>query len=380
MLCRLVRPCVTVFVLCAVAGCASDRFIAHSGPSATAVAELDAAHVRVVALNPGVAKTLEAAENRTSLEAVFGHEVPSALLLGPGDRVEVTIWEAPPAVLLAPGVDSSTEGAGDRHPSGPKPTTGVHLPVQPISADGAVSVPFVGRVNVAGKTDVEAAELIRRRLQGLAHEPQVLVTVTENVSSTVTVVGSVNQTQRLPLSARGERILDAVASAGGPREKLERTTLQLSRAGRSARISLDVLVKEPRQNLYLQPGDVLSLYYQPLSFTALGATGRNEEISFEATGLTLAQALGRVNGLSDQRATPKGVFVFRQDVGTDGDGAPVVYRVDLTDPMAFWAIQHFPMHDRDILYVANAPSAEFEKFMAIVATAAYSLTNFGIKP
>ena len=74
------------------------------------------------------------------------------------------------------------------------------------------------------------------------------------------------------------------------------------------------------------------------------------------------------------------MFLFRRDEQVGGQTGPVVYRVDLTDPMAFWAIQHFPMHDRDVLYVANAPSAEFEKFMSIVATAAYSLTNFGVKP
>ena len=336
--------------------------------------------VRVVAVDVAVATALEAAEAQTTLAQTFGDAGPPAPVLGLGDRVEVALWEAPPAVLFATAADTSASAATDRRMASLKPAGAVHLPIQAIAIDGTLSVPFVGRIPVAGLTEAAAAQSIREALVGLAHEPQVLVTVTDNVSSTVTVVGSVNQSQRLPLTARGERVLDAVAAAGGARERLERTTLQLSRAGRHARIALDTVVRDPAQNVTLQPGDVVSLYYQPLSFTALGATGRNDEVAFEATGLTLAQALGRVNGLADQRAAPKGVFLFRRDEQVGGQTGPVVYRVDLTDPMAFWAIQHFPMHDRDVLYVANAPSAEFEKFMSIVATAAYSLTNFGVKP
>jgi multidrug efflux pump subunit AcrB len=54
-------------------------------------------------------------------------------------------------------------------------------------------------------------------------------------------------------------------------------------------------------------GDVLAALYQPLSFTALGATGKNDEINFEAQGITLAQALGRVNGLQDARSDARGL-------------------------------------------------------------------------
>jgi polysaccharide export outer membrane protein len=334
----------------------------------------------VVTVDAGVAAALESAEHNTTLAPVFGGTTPPTPTLGLGDRLEVSIWEAPPAVLFAPSTEIVAASASSSRVSGLKPAAAVHLPGQAIAVDGSISLPFVGRIKVAGLNEADAASSIRDRLQGLAHQPQVLVTVVDNVSSTVTVVGSVNQSQRLPLTARGERILDAVAAAGGPRERLDRTTLQLSRGDRNARIALEAIVRDPTQNVYLQPGDVVSLYYQPLSFTALGATGRNDEIAFEATGMTLAQALGRVNGVVDQRAAPKGVFVFRLEPGPAGVNQPVVYRVDLTDPMTFWAIQHFPMHDRDLLYVANAPSAEFEKFMSIVATAAYSLTNFGIKP
>jgi polysaccharide biosynthesis/export protein len=132
--------------------------------------------------------------------------------------------------------------------------------------------------------------------------------------------------------------------------------------------------------------------FQPLSFTALGATGQNAEIAFEAQGISLAQALARAGGVQDARSDARGVFVFRfedangvtdeQRAGpTTPDGkVPVVYRVDLTDPVSFLVAQSFPMRNRDVIYVANAPSAELQKFLNILTASIFSvqgLSNLG---
>ncbi|WP_246444476.1 hypothetical protein [Sphingomonas sediminicola] len=70
-------------------------------------------------------------------------------------------------------------------------------------------------------------------------------------------------------------------------------------------------MSDSRQNVILEPGDVVTVFYQPYTFTALGATGSNAEVPLEATEVSLSQALGRVGGLQDNRADVKGVFVFR---------------------------------------------------------------------
>ena len=83
------------------------------------------------------------------------------------------------------------------------------------SSDGAITVPYAGRVKVAGKTPRQVEQEIVLALTGKAIEPQALVTVTKNIANTVTVVGEVTGGARVPLSARGDRVLDAVATAGG---------------------------------------------------------------------------------------------------------------------------------------------------------------------
>jgi polysaccharide export outer membrane protein len=60
----------------------------------------------------------------------------------------------------------------------------------------------------------------------------------------------------------------------------------------------------------------------------------------------------------------------------------VVYRANLKDPLAFLNIQAFPMRDKDIVYIADAPSVDMQKFlgilsssMGIVSSSIYSINN-----
>jgi polysaccharide export outer membrane protein len=203
------------------------------------------------------------------------------------------------------------------------------------------------------------------------------VRVVKNNTSNVTVIGEVGSSTLMPLTAKGERLLDALALAGGGKQPINRMSVQLSRENLTAIMAMDSIIRDPKQNILLKPGDVVTALFQPKSFSALGATGKNAEIPFEAQGISLAEALARSGGLNDTRADARGVFVFRFEdaklVNTSGelkktaDGTvPVVYQVDLRDPAALFVTQNFPIQDRDVIYVANSPSTEFEKFLRLV--------------
>jgi polysaccharide export outer membrane protein len=260
-----------------------------------------------------------------------------------------------------------------------------------VDREGFINVPFVGRVQAAGQTLPQIEAEIARRLKGKANQPEVLVRLLRNASANVTVVGEVATSVRMPLTAGGERLLDALAAAGGVRQPVSKMTLQLTRGDRYQALPLDVVIRDPKQNVKLQAGDVVTAIFQPLSFTALGATGKNEEINFEAQGISLAQALARAGGLLDSRSNPQGVFIFRleqaqamdwprQPVATTPEGlVPVVYRVNLRDPSSFFVIQGFPISNKDVLYVSNAPAAELQKFLNLIFSVAYPvLTTISI--
>lgn len=298
--------------------------------------------------------------------------------LGVGDTVDVSIWEAPPATLFGGESDVRTGGSNARA------TT---LPEQTIDGDGTISVPFIGAVKAAGRTPAELQRDIVSRLKLMAHDPQVLVKLSRNVTSYVTVVGDVASSNRMQLTARGERVLDALAGAGGVRQPIDKTTIQITRGNTVASLPLQTLIRDPRQNVRLHAGDVVTVLYQPYSFLALGATGKNQEINFEAQGITLAQAIARAGGLEDSRSDARGVFVFRLEsadaipwpntpVRTTVDGkVPVVYRLNLRDPSSFFVTQSFMMDNGDLLYVSNAPITELQKVLNLIFSVAYPVVT-----
>jgi polysaccharide export outer membrane protein len=346
-------------VVLTTAGCAS--FIPASGPSESAVAESAKAQaVKLVDLTVEVAKRLiEQEAAAVDLSSQLDNAGPVGVVCQPGDVLDVSIWEAPPGVLFTNATLAGVTG-----------NNAVNLPAQVVSAEGEITVPFIGRLQVAGKTTNQIEADIVRKLSGKAHMPQAVVRITNTVASDVTVVGEVNKSLRMPLSPRGERLLDAIAAAGGTKAPVEKVTIQLARAGRHYSLPLETVIKNPRQNVRLAPGDVVTVYHQPGSFMALGAVSKPGEVPFEATGINLAQAVARVGGALDNRANPQGVFVFR-----NGE-EPLVYRVNLLDPSSMVAMREFRVRDGDIIYVANAPAVELQKFMSVVASIVYPASGF----
>ena len=335
--------------------------------------------IQIIDVTDGVAKQLFDQRATRQFSDAFAAPDPRGQTIGYGDGLEVSIWEAPPATLFSPGtidvrgVTSSTRA-----------TT---LPDQMVNSDGFISVPFAGKIKAAGQSLQTVEAEIVKRLTGKANQPEVFVRLTRNVSSNVTVVGEVTNSTRLPLTPGGERLLDALAAAGGVRQPVNKMTIQITRGDSVFAMPLDTIIRDPKQNINLARGDVVTAMFQPLSFTALGATGKNEEINFEAQGISLAQALARTGGLRDERSDPQGVFIFRfeaanaltwpkQPLMTTADGkVAVIYRIDLRDPASFFVAQTFQVNNKDLLYVSNAPVAELQKFLNVVFSVAYPILN-----
>jgi polysaccharide export outer membrane protein len=306
--------------------------------------------------------------------AVLGGASPIGTTVGVGDTIEVTIWEAAPAALFGAG------GFNTRIGTPVSASEGQTLPGFQVGPSGTISVPFAGQVPAAGRTVRQIEQDIVRRLQGKAHQPQAVVRITRNVTETVSVLGDVKQPGQIALTPHGERILDVISQAGGSNQALDRMTVQITRDNIVRRVAARDLLSDTRNNVVLAGGDVVTVLYQPYSFTVLGAAGKNEEVRFEGVGLTLSQALGRVGGLQNERADPKGVFVFRWEKpevvrGVTGDAyanmqqaVPVIYQADLKRPDTYFAAQRFHMRDGDVLYVANSAAADLQRFVNILAS------------
>ena len=367
-------------------GCATyPDGLASTGPSQETILapSAESPAIAVLPVTAEITQRLTAEANKPSLSSLFTHAAPFDYRVGYGDSLEVSVWEAMPATLFggsAPaGYGAVSVGSG-----------ATVFPEMVVSRSGAIDVPFAGHVPVIGKSLESIQADIEARLTGKANQPQVVVRLLNNASASVTVVGEVEQSLRMPLTASGERLLDAVAAAGGVKQSADKITLQVSRSGRVSAAPMADVIRSPTENIPLQPGDVITAQFQPLSLSVLGATGKNDELPFEASGISLSQALARAGGLDDARADAQGVFVFRFEdkaalvdvisTTTTTRGVPVVYQLDLKNPAAFLLAQQFPMRDKDVLYVTNAPAAELQKFLNIISATVFSVTGLASVP
>jgi len=355
-----------------VAGCSA---LPTAGPTASDVKSQEVkdnlARFDLVDIDDNVVAALLALPSESFHVRFKKYGRPPQPKIGIGDSLVISIWEAAGGGLFG---TSPTDhvSAGSRS---------VTIPEQVVGRDGGISVPFADRVPAAGRLPVEVQKAIEQRLAEKAIEPQVIVTVTKSLSNSVTVAGEVVSGARVPLSLKGDRLLDLIAAAGGARSPVYETFVRLSRDGITATIPMEALVSDPAENIYAYAGDVLTLVRLPQSFTAFGATGVNTQVNFTAERMTLVEALAKAGGLQDLRSDPGGVFLFRFEppgivnalgrpqlhTGPDGS-SPVVYRLDLSDAKSYFLAQRFAMHDKDIIYVANADLNELQKFFTLLNT------------
>ncbi|CDN53517.1 Capsule polysaccharide export outer membrane protein CtrA [Neorhizobium galegae bv. officinalis bv. officinalis str. HAMBI 1141] len=303
----------------------------------------------------------------SDLSAGFGvSSGPPPLTLGIGDVVQVSVFEAQSGGLFIPA------------DAGARPGNYITLPNQTIGRDGTLSVPYANKVKAAGRP-VDAVQLdIAERLANRAIEPQVVISTVASRSMGASVLGDVKQARKIELSPAGERIIDVISEAGGLSVPKEEATVTLQRRGRSVTVAYRTLSERPQANIYVQPGDTIFVDRNRRTFLAFGLTGESGRFDFDDSNLSLGEALAKAGGLLDDKAEPQSVLLYRlverdllRNIGLDvsrfrARDVPVIFRANLRDPAAFFAVQQFPMQDKDVLYVSTADAVELVKFLSIL--------------
>ncbi len=359
----------------ALAGCES---LPSSGPDfgsnsyAPVNAPAGAPHA-VVNVTPQVVKIVEKSRPDLGLGKLKGSG-PASIRLGVGDVVAVTIFEASPGGLFVP--LESTNSSGNF----------VNLPDQKVDSAGNISVPYAGSIHAAGLEPAAIQNVIEQRLASRAIEPQAVVTVKSQTSSEVSVLGDVNSPSKFPVNAKGERILDVIARAGGPKQPGYETYVTLQRRSKKTTVYFQTLVRDPSNNIYVLPNDTIYVYREPHAFTAFGAAGENGRFDFSDEQISLSDAMGKAGGLIDNRANPGAVVVYRMESRSvaaklgvpvekwQGDEIPVIYLFNLRDSGGFFLASQFPVHNKDVLYIGNAAVVKYLKLINAVGETTTALS------
>ena len=304
----------------------------------------------------------------------MGRGTPFGLRIGVGDVVTLTVFESAQGGLF---------GGADRDR---RQRNFVTIPPQTVDGRGFITVPYAGDIRAAGSTPRALKKRIESKLKVRAIEPQVVVSLTQQSAHDVTIFGDAAGNRRLKIKPGGERILDIIAQAGLTAPAHE-VFITLLRNGRRATIFLPTLIKTPSENIFMKPGDAVYAMRKKQAFIAVGALGSITQtegltgrFEFPEARMSLAEGIAAAGGLLDTRSDARQVFLYRleerrvlEQLGMKlaqfdpkQKYIPTIYRANYRNPGILFTANEFPMRHRDIIYVANADSIEFQKFADFV--------------
>jgi polysaccharide export outer membrane protein len=334
----------------ALSGCST---LPTSGPTArqvrAAMEKDNQTGFKIVDIDPPTTESLAIRPPSTTPLAVLARE-GRIDTLGPGDILEINVYEV--GITLFAGATGSVSQGGSFNPA----ARGTPLSDVVVDAAGNIQLPYVGRLNVTGKSTAEVERMIERGMAGMSQRPQALVSVKQNAHNVFYVSGDVRTPGRLALSLPQERILDALARAGGTTNQPDDMIVRVTRDGVSAETRLSTIDASGPQNIALLPGDRVELLNRPRTFLVFGSTEKVSQVSFGASDLSLAEALARIGGPSERTADAAAVFLFRYEPPVAGGTGerPIIYRLNMMRPDSYFLSQRVQLRDKDVIYIASA--------------------------
>lgn len=280
------------------------------------------------------------AEHRPALDNI-NHliGIPSAYTVGPGDIVNIIVWDHPELSLAGATGAASTQGANVGHG-------------YTVSADGRIQFPYAGAVKVAGLTENQIRTRLTNALATYITDPQLTVQVRSYRNRRVYLSGEVNNPGQQNLDDIPMSLPEALSRAGGFSKEADRSSIVLTRGGQKTRINLARLLEQgfDPNRIMLKNGDVLRVNHRDRSKVfLLGEVFKPHALVMNDGQLTLAQALGEAGG-PNISSNPGQVYVIRADKNRQ----PEVYHLDANSPTALILASGFELQPQDIIYVDPA--------------------------
>ena len=210
----------------------------------------------------------------------------SSLRLGPGDLIEVNVYNVPELTSKAR-----------------------------ISNNGDVYLPLIDYVHVGGLTADEAQTLIEKRLEdgGFVKGPHVSVFVDQYTTQGVTLLGEVAKPGVYPIA--GEmHLFDLISAAGGLTEKSGRsaTIAHRNQTDKPAVLALSKnLADNPGSNVQVFPGDTVIVRPADIVYVC-GDVARPAGLLIDRGTLTVLQALALAGGTT-RTSKPNGAKIIHRN-------------------------------------------------------------------
>jgi polysaccharide biosynthesis/export protein len=269
---------------------------------------------------------------------------PSDYKVGPGDILSIIVWDHPELTTPA-GQYRSAEQAGTV-----------------VAEDGTIYYPYVGPLNVNGKTTRQIRELLTNRLSKYIEKVQLDVRMAAFRSKRVYVVGEVAKPGLLEIDDVPMTVLEAVNRAGGFSGEADHSRVLLTRKGSTYRVDIQAMYEKgaTEQNALLEPGDILNIPDRSFNKVfVLGEVSKPGSLVMNKRRSTLAEALADAGYINQDRSNPRWIYVMRGE-----QEMPELFHLDGSTPDALLLADKFPLQPRDIIYVDAADVVRWNRVVS----------------
>jgi polysaccharide biosynthesis/export protein len=294
------------------------------------------------------------------VKRLFG--VAETYRIGPGDVVNIVVWDHPELAIPAASSSSGTDAA-----SASSVGNGYN-----VSPAGLIQFPYAGSVKLGGLTEYEARDLLVSRLTKYFKDAQVTVRIQAFHSGRIYVDGEVGRPGSQAISDIPATLPEVIGRAGGFTGAADRSTVAVSRNGSTTVINMQQLTAlgiNP-DSILLGGGDLVRVLSREESKVyVMGEVTRPIAQPLRNGRLTLNEALGEAGGVNPISGDPRQIYVVRSIQGNQ----PEIYHLDARSPVAYALAEGFELKARDVVYVDPAPLVRWNRVLSLILPSAEAL-------
>ncbi|WP_156874831.1 polysaccharide biosynthesis/export family protein [Sulfitobacter alexandrii] len=281
-----------------------------------------------------------------------------AQIIRPGDELAILVWDS-----------------GDNSLLTSREQRVATLPDIRVSETGAIFVPYVGKVQVAGRTPESARLLIQRQMEAIVPSAQVQLSMAEGRSNSIDLVGGVKNPGNILMPDQNFTVLGAISAGGGVGNGMQNPQVKLVRGGNIYATSVSRLYENPHLDTRLQGGDKVIIEDDRRYFLSLGAAGREAQHPFNRDQVSALDALAIIGGVNDTRADPQGILVLREyppsaiSAGVRGPRMQrVVFTIDLTTSDGLFSARNFMIQSGDLVLATETNLTDTRTILGLVGS------------
>lgn len=304
----------------------------------------------------------QASDVGEDVRGLFG--VAKPYQIGPGDVLNIVVWDHP-ELVLAPAGSSVATDASSLSPVG----NGYN-----ISSDGYIQFPYVGGIKLGGLTEFEARDVLAQQLSKYVKQPRITLRIQSYRSGRVYVDGEVRTPGLQSINDIPMTLPEAINRAGGFTTLADRSSVTISRGEKTTAIDMQQLTElgiNPSRIL-LSKGDMVRVLSKEESKVyVLGEVTRPVAQPLRNGRLSLNEALGEAGGINTTTGDPKQVYVVRPVP----DGQAQIFHLDASSAMAYALSEGFALKPRDVVYVDPAPVVRWNRLISQILPSALALNS-----